>query len=211
MSIRDAYNSWAIQYDTNQNKTRDLEGIALRETLHPLNFEHCLEIGCGTGKNSQWLAEKSANLTAVDLSEEMLNGARQKVEAEHVSFVQADITKAWSFVDKHFDLISFSLVLEHIADLDHIFAEVNKVLHPGGFVYLGELHPFKQYTGTKARFDTESGRQIVECYTHNVSDFVLAGKQSDLKLIDMNEYFDEGNRSTIPRILTMLFQKPFSH
>lgn len=208
MSIRDAYNSWAIQYDTNQNKTRDLEGIALRETLHPLNFEHCLEVGCGTGKNSQWLAEKAANLTAVDLSEEMLNRAKQKVVAKHVHFLQADITLPWTFVDKQFDFVSFSLVLEHIADLDHIFAEVNQVLHPGGFVYLGELHPFKQYTGTKARFVTESGRQIVECYHHNISDFVLAGKKNGFKLIDINEYFDEGDRTTLPRILTLLFRKP---
>lgn len=211
MSIRDAYNRWAFQYDSNNNKTRDLEGIALRETLSALDIGSCLEIGCGTGKNSIWLAEKVNTLTAVDLSEEMLNRARQKVVAQHVNFLQADITQSWSFVDKAYDLVSFSLVLEHIAELEPVFAEVTHSLNPGGYVYLGELHPFKQYTGTKARFDTESGRQVVECYTHNLSDFVHAAKKSGLTLIDLNEYFDEGDRNTIPRILTILFQKPFTH
>lgn len=211
MSIKDAYNRWAFQYDSNNNKTRDLEGIALRETLGALDIELCLEIGCGTGKNSSWLAEKVSTLTAVDLSEEMLSRARQKVVAEHVSFLQADITKSWSFVDKAYDLVSFSLVLEHIAELEPVFAEAALSLQAGGYLYVGELHPFKQYTGTKARFDTEEGRQVVECYNHNVSDFVQAGKKSGLSLIDVNEYFDEGDRNTIPRILTMLFQKQLTH
>ena len=33
MNVQQAYNTWAEQYDTNQNKTRDLEGITLREVL----------------------------------------------------------------------------------------------------------------------------------------------------------------------------------
>lgn len=52
MNVQQAYNIWADQYDTNQNKTRDLEGIALREILQDIHFENCLEIGCGTGKNT---------------------------------------------------------------------------------------------------------------------------------------------------------------
>lgn len=52
MNVETAYNKWAEQYDTNENKTRDLEGVSLRKTLANINFEECLEIGCGTGKNT---------------------------------------------------------------------------------------------------------------------------------------------------------------
>lgn len=100
-----------------------------------------------------------------------------------------------------------SLVLEHIEDLEPVFRDVAKSLHPGGYVYIGELHPFKQYTGTKARFDTENGRQIVECFIHNISDFNLAAKKNGLILVDIDEYFDSNDRKEIPRILTMLFRK----
>jgi hypothetical protein len=48
MTIQESYNLWALQYDTNVNKTRDLEAIALRETLRLIPFNNCLEIGCGT-------------------------------------------------------------------------------------------------------------------------------------------------------------------
>ncbi|WP_315815389.1 hypothetical protein [Paraflavitalea speifideaquila] len=50
MDTRTAYNTWASQYDTNLNKTRDFEAKALRATLSPIPFERYLEIGCGTGK-----------------------------------------------------------------------------------------------------------------------------------------------------------------
>lgn len=207
MSTQQAYNSWASQYDTNKNRTRDLEGQALRTVLADVPFLNCLEIGCGTGKNTAWLEQKAVHVTAVDLSEEMLERAKEKVNAEKVTFVQADITQEWCFVTQPYDLVSFSLVLEHIEQLGPVFSNVAKALKAGGYVYIGELHPFKQYLGTKARFDTEEGRQEVECYTHHISDFVRSGRQHGLKLVDLDEHFDDNDRSGVPRILTILLQK----
>lgn len=207
MEIRQAYNRWAAQYDSNHNKTRDMEALALRTALADIHFDSCLEIGCGTGKNTVWLMEKAKQVTAVDLSDEMLAKAREKITSDRVEFKQADITTDWTFRNGRYDLVSFSLVLEHIDDLNHIFGEVAKALHTGGHVYIGELHPFKQYTGTKARFDTEEGRHVVTCFNHNVSDFVQAAKKYGLALMDINEYFDNNDRTTTPRILTIMLRK----
>lgn len=207
MSIEQAYNRWAPQYDTNKNRTRDLEAVALRATLGSITFDRCLEIGCGTGKNTEWLVRRALQVTAVDLSEQMLERARKKVSSNKADFILADITQNWSFVTQPYDLVSFSLVLEHIENLEHTFKQAALALNHGGYVYIGELHPFKQYSGTKARFDTEEGRQEVECYTHHVSDFVQAARRHGLKLVDLNEYFDNNDRTGIPRILTILLQK----
>lgn len=206
MNTREAYNIWSEQYDTNENKTRDLEAFALRETLSKISFADCLEIGCGTGKNTQWFATKAKHLTAIDFSEDMLAKAKVKVASTNVEFIQADIMKDWSFTNSSYDLVTFSLVLEHIENLEVVFENVLKVLNPGGRVYVGELHPFKQYNGTKARFETKEGLYIVECYNHHVSDFVQAGKQSGLILEDLNEYFDE-EKVSLPRILTLVMKK----
>ena len=89
MNVKEAYNNWASQYDTNLNKTRDLEARSLRSMLMGITFDNCLEIGCGTGKNTVWLVEKAKKVTAVDLSEEMLAKARQKVGSPKAGFIQA--------------------------------------------------------------------------------------------------------------------------
>lgn len=206
MDTRQAYNNWASQYDTNENKTRDLEAQALRVTLNNLSFTHCLEVGCGTGKNTAFLVQKANIITAIDLSEEMLAKAKEKIGSKQVAFKLADITDSWDFADGPYDLITFSLVLEHILDLDHIFSEASKQLRPGGYVYIGELHPFKQYSGSKARFDTDQGVQVVQCYDHHVSDFVQTAKKYGLLVADLDEYFDTDDRSGLPRILTILLQ-----
>ena len=207
MDTQQAYNAWASQYDTNLNKTRDLEAIALRSNLATISFGRCFEIGCGTGKNTVWFVEKANHVTAIDLSEEMLAKAKEKLSSQKVDFKQADITKDWTFRNGLYDLVSFSLVLEHIDDLDHIFKEVSASLNTGGYVYIGELHPFKQYNGSKARFETETGTQVVQCFNHHLTDFLLPAKKHGLTIVDINEYFDEDDRNEIPRILTILLKK----
>lgn len=207
MNTQQAYNSWASQYDTNENKTRDLEAQALRNSLSDISFSSCLEVGCGTGKNTEWLLQKAEHITAIDLSEEMLAKAKTKIDSDKVNFVQFDITNDWDFTVKTFDLISFSLVLEHFENLDHVFKETFIKLNAGGYVYIGELHPFKQYSGSKARFETGEGVQVVQCYDHHISDFIRSAKKYGLQLIDLDEYFDNDDKATLPRIVTILFRK----
>ena len=130
MNIQQAYNIWANQYDTNSNKTRDLEAVSLRNTLANLEFNTCLEIGCGTGKNTEWFVQKAKQVTAVDFSEEMLAKAKQKISANNVEFIQADITTDWTFTNNHYDLVSFSLVLEHIENPEHHFKKSIRYIKP---------------------------------------------------------------------------------
>jgi len=143
----------------------------------------------------------------VDFSEEMLAKAKEKITAEKIQFIKADITAPWTFSQQGYDLVSFSLVLEHIEELDPVFKETTRSLKQGGYVYIGELHPFKQYSGSKARFDTENGQQVLDCFNHHITDFTSAAKNNGLVLIELNEYFDDDNRDEIPRILTLLLQK----
>ena len=206
MNVKQAYDSWSQQYDSNINKTRDLEALALKKTVHDIQFETCLEIGCGTGKNTAWLLTKATSITAVDLSEDMLAKAKEKIKSSKVNFIQADILQDWNFATGKYDLVSFSLVLEHIQNLQHIFEKVSKIIAPDGYVYIGELHPFKQYTGTKARFTTSGGEQAVTCFNHNLTDFTGAAKLAGFEITGINEFFDEDDRTTIPRIIALLLK-----
>ncbi len=210
MDTRTAYNDWSKHYDTNLNKTRDLEAQALKAILEKLDFEHCLEIGCGTGKNTHYLLSKSQKVKAVDFSEEMLAKAKEKITSDAVEFQQADINDEWNLGTSTFDLITFSLVLEHIENLDHIFHQISKTIKKEGRIYIGELHPIKQYSGSKARFETAQGTQVLECFTHHTSDFINAAKKHNFHLEDLQEHFDDNDRNNIPRILTLVFSNSSS-
>jgi ubiquinone/menaquinone biosynthesis C-methylase UbiE len=207
MHIANAYNSWSAQYDTNDNKTRDLEALSLQKILQGKSFNHCLEIGCGTGKNTAWLLNICDQITAIDLSNGMLEIARNKIQSDKVVFTEADITKDWSFAKETYDLVTFSLMLEHIEDLHAVFQKLAKISQAGTNVYIGELHPFKQYAGSKARFETESGTHVVTCFNHHVTDFIQAANASGFLLLQLEEQFDYEDRSQIPRILNLLFEK----
>jgi len=207
MDIANAYNSWSSQYDTNDNKTRDLEALSLQKILQGKSFKQCLEVGCGTGKNTAWLLNTCDQITAIDLSNGMLDMAKNKIRSDKVNFIEGDITKDWTFAKDTYDLVTFSLMLEHIEDLDAVFHKVSKVTAKGSQVYIGELHPFKQYAGSKARFETESGIQVVTCFNHHVTDFIQAANASGFQLIQIDEQFDDADRSQIPRILNLLFEK----
>jgi len=60
--IIDSYNTWAYQYDNNINPTRDLDKIITKQFLSKIDFVKVLELGCGSGKNSEWLITKAEKL-----------------------------------------------------------------------------------------------------------------------------------------------------
>lgn len=205
MKIRDAYSSWAATYDHDRNRTRDLDAQVTRELLHGQRSGSVLELGCGTGKNTVFLAEIADSVHALDFSEGMLAQARAKVTAANVTFQAADLTQPWPVADATVDLIVGNLVLEHIEDLTFIFREAARVLRPGGQFFLSELHPFRQYQGTQANFQQGAETTEISAFIHHVSDFTGAAKSSGFVLEDLREWWHAEDAGKPPRLLTLLF------
>jgi len=207
MNIKDAYNEWSDIYDSNINRTRDLDAEVMRLILNGRRFPSILEIGCGTGKNTEFLATLCEDLLAFDFSEKMLAKAREKVTAGHVHFKMADITQPWTCADDAFELITCNLVLEHIQDLNHIFTQAARTLRSGGWFLINELHPFKQYGGTKARFERGADIVEVDVFIHHISEFVHAAEGSGLKLLKLDEVWHGEDAGKPPRLVSFVFGK----
>ena len=207
MSIEKSYNTWAEQYDTNENKTRDLDRKATIETLSKYEFKNVLELGCGTGKNTEWLITKAKFIIGLDFSQEMLNKARNKITSDKIRFQQADLKKPWNIENKFADLITCSLTLEHIKDLDFIFNQAYEKIKSGGKFFISELHPARQYLGSKAKYETENGIEELEVYVHHLSEYLQAAERNSFKLVKINEWFDNQPENEVPRLISFVFLK----
>ncbi|HEY9525619.1 MAG TPA: methyltransferase domain-containing protein [Anaerolineales bacterium] len=206
MSIQEAYNQWSETYDTDRNLTRDLDQQVIRETLANRHFHSILEIGCGTGKNTAFLAQIAGGVHALDFSQGMIEKAREKVKAENVRFSVADLTQRWPSEDGTYDLLVCNLVLEHIEDLSFIFSEGSRVLTGGGRFLINELHPFRQYEGKKAVFQGEEGVTEIPAFVHHISDFLNAASKSGFTLLKLDERWHTEDLNKPPRILSLLFE-----
>ncbi len=205
--VQKAYDEWAEIYDTNENATRDLNYQAIRRESFSFAGKTVLEIGCGTGLNTQHIARKAKKVIGVDFSEQMLSKAKKRNVGENIRFVRADITKAWDFETGSVDFIVANLVLEHVKVLSYIFNEAYRVLRRNGKIYLAELHPYKQIQRSQAKYiSRKTGEEIrVDAFIHSTSEYVNEGLSSGFSLVQMQEWQKEDEH--IPRLLSLLFEK----
>jgi ubiquinone/menaquinone biosynthesis C-methylase UbiE len=205
-NVQEGYNQWAHSYDSVENKTRDLDKKAVQNILSQYGFLNVLELGCGTGKNTEWLAAKAQQVTAVDFSEIMLQKAKEKITLSNVTFIQADVTRPWPFEKEYFDLVTCNLILEHVQDLKVVFAEASRILQTGGNFFICELHPFKQYSGSKARFEKDNAITELDCFVHHTAEFFNTALQNGFSCTRLDEWFDE-DKNDIPRLISFVFEK----
>ena len=204
MTIREAYTDWSTTYDSDRNLTRDLDQTVTHKTLSHLHFKSVLELGCGTGKNTGLLAAIGDRVHALDFSSGMIEKARGKLMQPNITFEIADITRPWPFADRSFDLVTCNLVLEHVRDLSFIFSEAARVLVKGGRIFVCELHPFRQYGGTVARFQRAETTEI-PAFVHHLTDFTDAALASGLSLVSIKEWWHEADRDRPPRLVSFVF------
>lgn len=206
MKIHEAYTDWSLTYDSDRNLTRDLDQTATHETLAHLHFDSVLELGCGTGKNTGLLATISERVHALDFSSGMIQKAKAKLNQPNIIFEIADITGRWPCENQSFDLVVCNLVLEHIQDLSFVFSEAARVLSRAGRFFVCELHPFRQYGGTVARFQRAETTEI-PAFVHHLTDFTDAAVASGLSLVSVKEWWHEADRDKPPRLVSFMFER----
>ncbi len=108
-----------------------------------------LELGCGTGRVLQALAEHGQRATGVDRSGPMLAAARQRIatleDGDLVTLVQGDMEAVAAVAPGPFGLAIFSLnALMHVSSLEDQLAALRStfdVLGPDSAVLIDLMHP----------------------------------------------------------------------
>ncbi len=111
------------------------------DLLPEIEGKHVLHLQCATGDATAQLVERSALVTAVDVSAEEIEIARKR--APDVAYYHADVHELPLELHRaRFDLVfTGGDVLESIHDLDHCLAGIVSALKPGGTLLLYDSHP----------------------------------------------------------------------
>jgi 2-polyprenyl-3-methyl-5-hydroxy-6-metoxy-1,4-benzoquinol methylase len=97
-----------------------------------------LDYGCGAGENSLLLASRGARVTGIDISPELVEIARRRLETNHLSGEFRAISGYdTGLPDASMDVVFCMAVLHHL-DLEQARCEVLRVLKPGGAVIVQE-------------------------------------------------------------------------
>ena len=122
--------------------------------LPPMSLEQIVDLGCGGGKNAAELlkAYPSAHVTAVDYSPLSVETAaeynREAIAAGRCTVVQGDVS-ALSLPDESFDLATAFETVYFWPGLEACFAQVARVLRPGGYFLICNESDGKDATGQK--------------------------------------------------------------
>jgi SAM-dependent methyltransferase len=116
--------------------------IAAQDGLLPVvTGERVLDIACGQGRMSRYLAQQGAQVTGVDISAAMLGRARAAGPVG-IDYIRADITRRPGWWDgRPFDGCTCELALMDIDDLAGAFSTVAAVLRAGGWFVASIVHP----------------------------------------------------------------------
>jgi SAM-dependent methyltransferase len=106
--------------------------------------ERVLDLGSGAGTDSLIAAQMvgaAGRVTGVDMTPEMLAKARAaaaELGAANVEFVEAE-AEHLPFADESFDVVISNGVIDLIPDKDAVFAELERVLVPGGRLQIADV------------------------------------------------------------------------
>ena len=124
--------------------------------------ERVLDLGSGAGTDSLVAAQMvgaDGRVTGIDMTPEMLAKARAaaaELGATHVEFVEAEAERL-PFADKSFDAVISNGVIDLIPDKDAVFAELYRVLAPGGRLQIADV--------TIQNPVSEEGRRNIDLWT----------------------------------------------
>ena len=113
--------------------------------LSLLRNKKVLVLGCGSGPDVLWLAEKGAKVTGIDISKEQLVFARERIKKAGLTadFIQKDFDKlsATDFSKGSFDLVVSNYALQYVKNLPKFFKIISYFLKVRGKFIFSFDHP----------------------------------------------------------------------
>lgn len=161
----DAYDELADEYAAEVEDSPYHAHLAFPGTtalVPDVSGQRILDAGCGTGVYTEWLLERGADVVGVDVSESMLEHARERSD-DRATFHRTDLATPLEFAGTDaFDGVVSALALGYVADWHDPFVEFARIVKPGGFVVLSVKHPFDEFPLDDGACYFETEREVKE-------------------------------------------------
>jgi SAM-dependent methyltransferase len=132
---------WANLQKSRKHYTHEhLEKPAMHKLLPNFESKKVLCVGCGSGEECDFFAQKGAITTGVDISSELVSIA--KMQFPNISFDTMDMEQL-NFETGTFDILFSSLTIHYSDNQKKVFQEIFRVLKPGGECVFSMQHPVK--------------------------------------------------------------------
>ena len=136
------YKYWGRHADTHDNNVLYIVGHTINQEIKGWlvnqfkNTDTVLELGCGTGIYSEMIADRVKYLTATDLSQHMIEKAKDKLN--QLSNVEVRIADSYNtlFEDNMFDGVLLVNLLHIVKDPIAVLKESNRILKDNGRVVI---------------------------------------------------------------------------
>lgn len=138
-AIAEAYVATIDENERPYNSLYERPGIIAM--LPDVANKRVLDVGCGSGPLSAWLASRGAEVVGFDASSKMISIARRR-NILGATFHVADLAQPLEFLaDGSFDVVVASLVMHYLHDWCEPLRELRRVLHPRGSLVFSTHHP----------------------------------------------------------------------
>jgi len=164
---------WDEKMEANKTWQQGLVEPAVARVLDLRAGERVLELACGNGRFSRWMAGRDASVLATDFSEPMLERAR--AHGGDIEYRQADATDEAALVSLgpagSFDAVVCNMAIMDIVDIEPMARAVAVLLAPQGRFVFSTLHPaFNSSPGTARILEqTDDDTGVVRKYFLRVS------------------------------------------
>lgn len=136
-----------LHYWDNRQYEHDAEEIAIRRMLKGKHFKRIVDVGGGYGRICPILKDFADQVTLAEPSSQQLDIAKEFLKGNMgIDMVLAQADKL-PFEDESIDLVTVVRVIHHLPDPTEEFAEIARVLKPGGYLFI----EFANYANFKNR------------------------------------------------------------
>ena len=158
LGSKEGYARFAAEYDENEKYWDSFEKNYLKSHIRSVKGKKVLDAGAGTGRLSIRLHGAGADVTALDISPEMLSKLHAK--NPHIKTLEGDL-EDMPLADEEFDMVFSSLTLVHLKKIEPFMDECYRVLKDGGKFILVNVHYRKPMI-----LSDEKGKYTIQCYNH---------------------------------------------